>query len=396
MRTHGRSLVLGTTVVLGLLSAAVVLVTHEGSASSEAPAIQVAQALGGSSEGYTRAYEPRELRFPEDHGPHPDFRTEWWYWTGNLRSAEGREFGYQLTVFRSALSPEPRQRDSAWATRQVYMAHFALADIQGEHFHAFERFTRGALGLAGAQVSPFRVWVEDWSADSPSPTSLFPLRLSAQAEGVALHLQLEQGKPLVLQGLQGLSQKGPEPGNASYYYSFTRMPTQGELVVGDQSYTVQGLSWMDREWSTSALGPELEGWDWFALQLSDGSELMYYQLRRKGGGADRYSSGVWVPAQGEPVHLGFEQVQATVEATWQSPRSGALYPARWRLRVPSLQLELVVLPALPHQELPLSVRYWEGAVRLEGTRAHQPVHGRGYLEMTGYADRPPRRDSLAQ
>jgi predicted secreted hydrolase len=393
---RGRGLVIGVSVVLVGLAAGAAYVTRDASLPSlKPPVLKVAEALGGkaNTEGYTRAFEPREFHFPEDHGPHPGFRTEWWYWTGNLSTADGRDFGYQLTLFRSALAPEDKQKDgertSAWGTRQVYMGHLALSDMGGGRFHATERFSRSALGLSGARTEPFRVWLEDWSAEAVGNGAL-PLRLTARGEDVALSLVLEEGKPPVLQGDRGLSQKSAEPGNASYYYSLTRMPTRGQVTVDGRAYEVTGQSWMDREWSTSALAEEQVGWDWFSLQLSDGGELMYYQLRRRDGTVDPFSAGTLVPAHGEPVRLSREDIRVEVLDTWKSPDSGVTYPARWKLSVPSRDLSLELTPALANQELPVSVRYWEGSVRLSGTHEGQPVQGRGYVELTGYADAPRR------
>jgi predicted secreted hydrolase len=388
---RGRGLVIGVAVVLVGLAAGVVYVTRDASLpSNAAPTVKVAEALGGpagGTAGYARALEPRPFHFPEDHGPHPDFRTEWWYWTGNLSTADGRDFGYQFTFFRSALAPEDKARTSAWGTRQLYMGHLAISDIGGGRFHAFERFSRGALGLAGAQAEPFKVWLEDWSAEDAGNGAM---RLTARGEGVSLSLVLEPGKPAVLQGDRGLSQKGPKPGDASYYYSFTRMPSRGQVTVDGRAYEVTGQSWMDREWGTDPLGGRPLGWDWFALQLSDGGELMYGQLRHPDGTVDAHSAGILVPAQGEPVRLSREDVRLEVLDTWKSPHSGATYPARWRLAVPSRDLTLELTPALANQELLVSVRYWEGAVRLSGSHAGAPVEGRGYVELTGYGDAPGR------
>jgi predicted secreted hydrolase len=397
MRGHGRGLVIGVALGLTALATGAGLVTRDAAvgvlgAEGREPTLQVAEALGGTdTEGYARAFTPRTFRFPEDHGPHPDFRTEWWYWTGNLSTEDGREFGYQFTLFRNALAPEAPERDSAWGTRQVYLGHLALSDIGGGRFHATERFSREALGLAGARAEPFRVWLEDWSAEAVGGDAM-PLRLTARGDGVALSLELEAGKPPVSQGREGLSQKGAEPGNASYYYSHTRMPSRGQVTVEGRVYEVTGLSWMDREWSTSALGEDQVGWDWFSLQLSDGSELMYYQLRLRDGSADVFSAGTLVPAEGPPVRLSREDVRLEVLDTWKSPRSGASYPSRWRLSVPSRGLALEVAPALANQELQVSVRYWEGSVRIQGSHAGQPVTGRGYVELTGYGDSPKQRE----
>ncbi|MCY1082295.1 lipocalin-like domain-containing protein [Archangium lansingense] len=388
---RGRGLVIGVAVVLVGLATGAAYVTRDTSPPLEnAPRLKVSEVLGGKAgtEGYTRAFEPREFHFPEDHGPHSGFRAEWWYWTGNLSTADGRDFGYQFTLFRSALTPEGKERTSAWGSQAIYMGHLALSDIGGGRFHATERFSREALGLSGARAEPFRVWLEDWSAEATGDEAL-PLRLTAQGKDVSLSLVLEAGKPLVLQGDRGLSQKGPEPGNASYYYSLTRMPTRGQVTVDGRAYEVTGQSWMDREWSSSALGQEQVGWDWFSLQLSDGSELMVYQLRRRDGTADPFSAGTLVPAQGEPVRLSLEDLRLEVTDTWKSPHSGVEYPARWRLAVPSRGLTLDITPALADQELPVTVRYWEGSVRFSGTHAGQPVQGRGYVELTGYGDTPP-------
>lgn len=348
--------------------------------------LSVAGALrGGDAQGYARALEPREFTFPTDHGPHPEFRTEWWYYTGNLETAEGRRFGFQLTFFRSALAPEMPARQSEWATRQAWLAHFALSDVDGERFRSCERWSRGAAGLAGVRTEPFRVWVKDWSAQAVG-SQAFPMRLTASADGVVLDLTLQRGKPPVLQGERGLSRKSAEPGNASYYYSLTRMPAEGTVRFGDEFFAVTGLAWMDREWSTSSLGADQVGWDWFALQLSDGRDLMLYQLRRQDGGADPASSGSLVGPDGGARSLSSADFSIDGLDLWTSPRSGAAYPARWRVRVPSEELDLEVRPLLADQELDVSFRYWEGAVAVEGTRAGRPVRGRGYVELTGYTD----------
>ncbi|MET0403893.1 MAG: lipocalin-like domain-containing protein [Cystobacter sp.] len=393
--TRAGGLVLGVGVVLAGLAVGAGWVSREAAPPPAATtSLKVSEALGapsGGTEGFTRALAVREFHFPEDHGPHEGFRNEWWYWTGHLATAEGREFGYQFTLFRSALAPGEPERASAWGARQVYMGHLTLSDLQDGRFHAFERFSRSALGLAGARTKPLRVWMEDWSAEAVGDAAL-PLRLTARSGDVSLSLVLDEGKSVVLEGDRGLSQKGSEPGNASYYYSLPRMPTRGEVTVEGQSYAVTGESWMDREWSTSALGREQVGWDWFSLQLSDGSELMYYQLRRRDGTVDPFTVGTLIPRSGEPVHLSAKDTRLEVLDTWKSPRTGVEYPARWRLVVPAHELSLEVTPALADQELPVTVRYWEGSVRLSGIHGGRPVQGRGYVELTGYGDTPSRTD----
>lgn len=348
----------------------------------EGETFQLQALLGGAPQtGFARAEAPREFRFPEDHGPHPGFRSEWWYFTGNLRSENGERFGYQWTLFRFALTPQPPERRSHWATHQLYMGHFALTDIRRQDFRFFERLQRDALDLAGAETTPLRMWIDHWQLDRQTDGAW---RLQTQGdEGHAIDLILTPIKPVVLQGEQGLSQKSTAAGNASYYYSIPRLQTRGELRFAGERYQVEGLSWLDREWSTSALGPDQAGWDWFALQLDDGYDLMYYRLRRNDGSVDPLSSGSLIDAEGRSIRLNARDVEATVLSHWRS-EDGTLYPARWRLSVPEAALELEVTPAVAQQELQASVRYWEGAVDVVGTRAGRAVRGRGYMELAGY------------
>ncbi len=349
----------------------------------------IVELLGAAgSTGYARALEPRGFVFPGDHGPHPDFRTEWWYFTGNLATAEGRRFGYQATFFRSALAPEETPRTSAWATRQAWMAHFAVTEAGdgGGSFRSFERFSRGALGLAGARAAPFRVWLEDWEARGVEGEGggAPPFRLRLADAGAAIDLVLGPGKPPVFHGERGLSRKGAETGNASYYYSFTRLPTRGRVEVDGRSFRVEGASWMDREWSTSVLEEGQVGWDWLSLQLDDGRDLMVFRLRRSDGRPDPYAGGTLVGPDGASRHLGPGAFRLDPLATWASPETGAVYPARWRLEIPGEALDLSIEPIVADQELRGSFVYWEGAVRIEGTAAGEPIAGRGYVELTGY------------
>ncbi len=349
--------------------------------------LSVSETLGGDEyQGFDRAMEHRPFNFPQDHGPHRAYKTEWWYYTGNLKTAQGRRFGYQLTFFRIALSAEPPQRESRWAAGQIYMAHFALSDISGKQFYNFERFSRAALGLSGASAEPFRVWLEDWSAQGPADTPL-PMHLQAEEGAIGIDLLLSSSKPIVLQGNQGLSQKSAEPGNASYYYSLTRMPTSGQIRLGKESYEVAGESWLDREWSTSALGKDQAGWDWFSLQFDEGRELMFYQLRLKSGEIDPLSSGTLVATDGRSRTLKAQEVVIEVLERWQSPHSGASYPSRWRLRLPAEKLELEIRPLLADQEIQGTVRYWEGAVRVRGKSTGKNISGHGYVELTGYEEK---------
>jgi predicted secreted hydrolase len=368
--------------VLPLTAGAAWLLLRAPDRPPVAARLSIASVLETAPEaGFARALAPRGFAFPADHGPHPAFRTEWWYFTGNLEAAGGRRFGYQLTFFRNALAPGAVARASRWGAREAWLAHFALTDVEGRRFHAFERFRRGALGLAGAEAAPFRVWLDRWEAFGER----FPLTLRAAAGEVALDLRLARGKPPVLQGEGGYSRKGAAPGQASYYYSLTRMPTTGRLRLDGQDLAVSGLSWMDREWSTSSLSPGQVGWDWFALQLADGRELMLYRMRLEDGGIDPASAGSLVGADGGKRHLAHRDFAVAALARWQSPAGGS-YPARWRVRVPSAGLDLEVRPLVADQEHRGVFRYWEGAVAARGTAGGAPIAGRGYVELTGYTD----------
>jgi predicted secreted hydrolase len=379
-------------VVVALLAAAALaggwaLLAHQAPGEPSAT-ISIAATLGGPADaGFARATGPRAFRFPEDHGPHPGYRTEWWYYTGNLRTAGGRHVGYQLTFFRHALTAGAPPRESAWAAREVWMAHFAVTDTAGGRFHPATRTTRGALDLAGARAAPFRVWVESWTAGAVAADAL-PMRLRADTAEAGIDLVLGAGKPVVLQGERGLSRKGPEDGNASYYYSLPRLPTRGTVRLGEARLEVEGLTWMDREWSTSALGDHV-GWDWFALQLDDGRDLMVYRLRRADGSPAPYSAGSIVAADGTARALASGDVRLGVAGWWTSPRGGR-YPAGWDLEVPSERLAVRVAPRLADQEHLEPVRYWEGAVRVEPADTTSPS-GDGYAELVGYADRRDRQ-----
>ncbi len=375
-----------TALPILLLTALLAWVLSARQPPAQAQASIIGLAATPSGGQYARVEGPQKLAFPRDFGPHPNFQTEWWYYTGNLQAADGRHFGFQLTFFRRAIEPPAdwTPRASDWATDQVYLAHFTLSDVSGQKFHYFEHFERGAAGLAGAEVKDgkFQVWLHDWSVEQ---TGANTYHLRAQEQGVAVDLQLTDAKGPILQGDNGYSQKGPQPGNASLYFSQTHLETRGTVTVGGSPYPVSGLSWMDREISTSALSKGEVGWDWFALQLGDGSELMAYVLRRSDGTLSAFSSGTYIAPDGETKHLAREDFQIAAQSTWRSPHSGGVYPSTWSVRVPSEGIDLEVQPLLADQELNVSFIYWEGAVRFTGTHAGKAVAGYGYVEMTGYA-----------
>ncbi|GAB4438079.1 MAG: lipocalin-like domain-containing protein [Anaerolineae bacterium] len=328
---------------------------------------------------FKKAFEPVEFEFPRDHGPHNDFRAEWWYYTGNLADAEGNRYGYQFTIFRRGIVPGEPGRASEWGTRQVYFAHFTVTDVTGEAFEFHERFSRAEPGVAGAQGEPtYAVWLDDWEArELPDGR----VRLRAQDGNIGIDLLLEQAKPAALQGIAGLSAKSDEPGNASYYYSLTNNRTTGTVTTERGTFDVTGNSWKDREWSTSDLGEGAVGWDWFSLQLDDGREVTFYYIRREDGSAEPVSAGIVINPDGSTERIVREDVIVENLDFWTSPHSGATYPAKWRFAVPSQNIDLTVTPLLSDQELRVNFTYWEGAVRVEGTQS-----GYGYVELTGYKE----------
>jgi predicted secreted hydrolase len=337
---------------------------------------------------FAQASSSRVFEFPRDHGPHPAFRQEWWYVTGNLDAADGTRFGFELTFFRIALAPPAAAGHRAaasdagasrWRARQLYMAHFAVTDVGAGTFRFAQKLSREALGLAGATGEPLRVWIDDWSLTRDG--DVWTLR--AAQPGYRIALTLEPRNAPVLNGEGGLSRKSAEAGSASYYYSIPRLAVSGTLTRGDRPLTVSGLAWLDREWGSGGLSAQQAGWDWFALQFSDGAALMFYALRDKDGTRDPYSAGTWIPAAGPPRPLESAQVSIASTASWDSP-DGVRYPAAWRLAVPALALDVSVRPVLAAQELTGAPRYWEGAVDVAGSRAGGTVSGRGYVELVGY------------
>lgn len=336
--------------------------------------------------GFLSADSPREWSFPRDHGAHPGYQTEWWYLTGNLDAENGRRFGYQFTIFRRQLSPEPVARASRWASNDVLLVHAALADPDADAFHAVDFARRPVLGMArvstqtlDAHVEGFRVWLD---GDL--------IRVTGKADDFAYYLVMRPVRPPVFHGPGGVERKGEAPGQASYYYSITRLETSGTVTTDGTTHVVSGQSWFDHEFGSSTLAAHQAGWDWFSVQLSDGSEIMLYQMRNTSGGIDPGSSGTHIAPDGEVGWLAMEEFTVETVDTWKSPTSGAVYPSGWRLSVPSHDLDMEVTPVMRSQEVSTeastNVTYWEGAVDVKGTRNGKTVDGRGYVELTGYAD----------
>ncbi len=331
-----------------------------------------------------------KFSFPRDHASHPDKKIEWWYYTGNVRAADGRRFGYQVTFFRVGIDHTPAN-PSRWAIRDLYMTHLAVSDARGQRYRFAEKLSRGGPGLAGALTDRYYVWNEDWTAElirNEESGIRNQHKLRALSKDAGIDLVLDEGKPVVINGINGISQKGAQPGNASHYYSLTRMPTRGAITIDGERVEVTGESWMDHESGTSFLEPEQRGWDWLSIQLSDNRELMLYQLRRADGSRDPRSSGTVVDANGRPVHLANEDFTLTPGRATFTSKNGAVYPIEWTVSVPSQRIELRVTTPLNDQELSLvgstGVAYWEGMIDVAGQSGNQAVRGSGYLEMTGY------------
>lgn len=350
---------------------------------AEETVTRLTEALGGAdTEGYLRAERPRDFVFPADHGPHTGFRNEWWYVTGNLDAENGDRFGFHITFFRVALAPrfegDEAFRESPWSARHIWMAHAAITDVADRRHVSGERFAREGAGLAGAIDNGEKVWLEDWNLSGMDEDTW---RLVLDTGPYALNLELVPARGPVLHGDGGLSQKGREPGNASYYYSVPRIAVRGSIRKEGKEQPLTGQAWLDREWSTSALDEDQVGWDWFALQLDDGTDIMYYQLRRSDGSPDPLSKGRWMPADGPDRLLQPDHVEL-VPLRYSRMASGRRYPVAWRLSLPEFGTDLRIEAVLDQQEMQSFIPYWEGAVDIrapDGSRL-----GRGFVELTGY------------
>jgi predicted secreted hydrolase len=371
-----RPLALATLALLGLLAA-----PRTGAAPPSPPR---------NALGYRYAVAPYAFAFPRDHASHPSYQSEWWYYTGQLEGA-GRRFGFELTFFRVGLDPARAASVSAWAPTAVLFAHLALTDEAGRKFRWDERIARPALGMAGADSTRYRVWIDDWSAEL-APDGLTH-RLRAPGATIGLALDLVPSKPAAIHGAGGVSRKSAGVPYASHYYSLSRLAASGRVRVGRDTLAVRGEAWMDHEFGSGSLAPGQRGWDWLGLQLDDGCELMLYVLRLEDGGIEPLSSGTWIGRDGRTRHLESGAFELRALRKWKSPKSGATYPSGWSVRVPSEGLDLTLEPMLADQELvtggAAGVVYWEGAVRTSGRAQGREVRGRGYVELTGYAGRAP-------
>lgn len=332
------------------------------------------------SKNFSKADKKINFEFPKDSGSHDDFQTEWWYYTGNLEDENKNDYGFQLTIFRRALDNiknESKEKTSEWRTKNVYFAHFTVSDIKNKKFYFAEKYSRNGAGLAGAEYKPINIWLENWQIKEDKNGYI---NLKADNYPVSINLDVKSTKPVVLQGDKGLSRKSEN--NYSYYYSLTRLDTNGYISIDDKKYSVKGLSWLDREWSTSALSANQTGWDWFSLHFENNTELMLYQLRLKNGEIDSYSSGTFINEKGQSVRINRNDFTLKVLDYWKSPDTNVKYPSKWLLEIPKINIKVQVEPLMNNQELNISFAYWEGAVKVSGSHS-----GKGYVELTGYNEK---------
>ncbi len=340
-----------------------------------------------SAEGWKQAKGSWQWSFPRDHGAHPEYRTEWWYFTGNLKDKNGRQCGYQLTFFRQGIALTASRPDIPWSIRDVYLAHFAIVDGTSGKFWHYDQASRSGPGLAGAKTGAMDVWTLNWSAKMTGNI----IYLKAYKNDMALDLELSPRKPKIFHGNKGLSTKGPNPGQASYYYSFTDLETKGTIrtELSKNPVAVTGTSWFDQEFGSNVLSPDQVGWDWFGIHLSDGRDLMLFQLRKKDGSIESSSSATIIEQDGTSRHLRENEITVNVMAQWKSPKSSGIYPAKWQIRIPSANIDITLTPIVANQELvteaSTGVTYWEGAVTGTGTSQGAIVNVEGYAELTGYA-----------
>ena len=351
----------------------------------------VLPSIAADTTSFVPARQGYRYAFPRDHGSHDEFRTEWWYYTGNLATNDGRPFGYQLTFFRRSIPLEQvKTLPSRWSITQLYLAHFAVTDLKNRRFHVFEKLSRAGVGKAGAEAERLHVWIDQWRAQS-SQAEVGSQTLQASDDDLEIDLTVVPEKAPVIHGKGGVSRKGAESGQASHYYSLTRLATSGTIRLGNESFNVTGTSWMDHEFGSADLGKDLVGWDWFSIQLADHTELMLYRMRRSDGSSDSVSSGTFIDHAGRAQHLTLGEFMLEPLTTWTSPASKARYPSTWRLSIPSKGLSLALVPRMTEQELTTNrstqVTYWEGAIEASGTLEGKPIAGRGYMELTGYAER---------
>jgi predicted secreted hydrolase len=364
-------------------------------------ALLLLTATCATGQDYKIAQPGYTFAFPRDYFNHEDYQTEWWYYTGNVKSADDHRFGFELTFFRQGVSRA--ESSDPWFVHDLWMAHMALSDITGQRFYSEERLNRAGPGVAGVDARTGLVWNGNWQTqiadrDEAAPGSAVQqnspgnVNLSGIADKFALALNLKPVKQPVIQGQNGVSQKAEGAGHASHYFSVTRLLTTGSIDLDGKTYQVEGTSWIDHEFFTGSMAANEAGWDWLSIQLQDGTELMLYRLRHKDGSIDPYSSGSYVDASGKSQFLSAADFAMTPAAdaadSWTSPATKATYPLRWHVAIPRLKLDLDVTTPLKSQELKgkFGTSYWEGAIDVAGSHDQSSLRGVGYLEMVGYAE----------
>ena len=347
------------------------------------------------AEDFKRALAGRTFSFPQDHFSHPEFKTEWWYYSGHLQSQDQgkKSYGYQLTFFRTGLKRETKSQKSRWSIQDLYFAHLTITDESKKKFEYLEKISRGSLGEAGAlpykpSEKTFRIWIEDWAIEGKGPAMQNHF-VKAGDKNFGIELMLTPEKNPVIHGQNGVCQKAEGEGYASHYYSITRLKAEGKIFLKNMELPVQGISWMDHEFGSSQLREYQVGWDWFSIQLNNGMDLMFYQIRHHDGKIDPYSSGTIIFPNGNHQPLSLKDFQIEALEKWKSRKSGATYPARWIVKVPPHQIEMLLTPTVKDQELitkeSTRVTYWEGSVKVEGKCENSSIKGMGYVELTGYA-----------
>ncbi|MBA3994133.1 MAG: carotenoid 1,2-hydratase [Cyanobacteria bacterium DS2.3.42] len=335
---------------------------------------------------YKKALPGYKFAFPRDHASHEAFKTEWWYYTGHLKSDDGKKYGYELTFFRSGVSPSEKGQPKTKEHSNVYLAHFAVSDISNKKFYFYEKLTRSGLTLGAASSSVLHLYNDGWRVDEAGDSMM----LTADSAKNGIKLLLSSKKPPIIHGKDGVSQKADCVGCASHYYSLTRMDTKGLLFIDGKEKRVAGTSWMDHEFGSNQLTDEQIGWDWYSLQLSDNTELMLYMMRKRDGTIDKNSSGTIIGADGKTEHLSLSQFKVRSKSKWLSPLSKGNYPINWEVEIPEKQIKLQVNADFDSQELvtkrSTDVTYWEGASTITGTKMGKPITGEGYVEMTGYSE----------
>jgi len=323
--------------------------------------------------------------FPRDHQVHREFKTEWWYFTGNLFDAFGRRFGYELTFFRHGIRPvaERDPKASRFIVDDLKFAHFAITDVDGKQFNFDQKMNRGAFGESGFEAGERLAWIDGWTLEEKGHDAF---DVAAATSFGSLRLHLRGTKLPVVHGENGVSVKVAGGTSASHYYSMPRLETTGEMIIDGATRSLGGETWFDHEWSSSQLGKGEIGWDWACLQFEDGAALMLYRMRLESGEVEQSSSGTWIAPDGTTTLLRAADFQMTPTAFWKSKTTGAKYPIGWRIVLPAQHTEFTVQSVLDDQELRLgAVTYWEGAIDASGSRKGKPIKGRGYLELTGYA-----------